>query len=202
MPNSLDNLKPIEQVLIKEFSMPIHKQLGQIAIENGYKDSSSIIRYIKKLENVGLIKKIKGGKYKTISQKMKNLITIPFYGFAQCGNGGQMLLEEPEYELSLNPAMVQTSSENLFAVKARGHSMTPYIDEGDTVIAKKLSFNEIQRNKFYVVTNDYEVMIKKVEKFNDGYILVSTNVAYSPTGVDEETFSIAGQVVGVYKNLG
>lgn len=223
------HLKDIEKTILKEFSLPVHKSLKLIAFENGYQDSSGIIRYIKNLEELGLIAKIKGGKYiikksaKKLDSKSEiptqqyynsyngynstnaafnnDLINIPFFGFAQCGSGGELLLENPESTISLTASLVKSAQSELFAVQAKGDSMLPQIEEKDTIICKKYANEPIIRNKFYVVTNAFEVMIKKIEPVKNGYILVSTNPLFSNIDVDPDNFAIAGQVVGVYKNL-
>jgi len=194
----------IEKRLLEEFAKPLPRSISDLALELGLKDNTNLLHYIKKLINAGLIVKIKKGKYKTILDKNTenaNFFEIPFYGKARCGDGGKFLDDYPEYYIPMNTQLLKKSPKGLLALEAVGDSMEPSIKEGDTVIAEKHDQSNPDKNSFYVVCNDNEVLIKKVAlKGKEGF-LMSTNPDHLPIAINTGSFSIAGKVVGVYKSF-
>jgi len=82
-------------------------------------------------------------------------------------------------------------------VKAKGDSMTPKINDGDLVIAKKNKRPE--NNSIVVCVNDGEVLIKKYKKEKNGTILISLNQKYPPF-LAKNDFRIEGEVRGIITN--
>jgi phage repressor protein C with HTH and peptisase S24 domain len=78
--------------------------------------------------------------------------------------------------------------------------MEPEIFEGDTVIAEKQENKDIDKNGMYVVTNQDEVLIKKVLPLKEGVLLMSTNSKHQPIATNQGKLNVVGRVVGVYKS--
>jgi len=79
-------------------------------------------------------------------------------------------------------------------VKAKGNSMTPRINDGDLVIAKKT--HNADNGVIVVCINNGESLIKKMQKGKET-ILISINPEYEPF-VAAKDFRIEGVVRGVY----
>ena len=200
----IDKFEFIEKRLLDEFSKPLHKGISELASELGLKDNTTLLHHIRKLVNAGFLIKIKKGNYKTVlnsNAKNSNVLEIPFYGNARCGDGGEFLGDHPDYYIPMNIQLVKRNSKDLFALRSVGDSMQPSITEGDTVIAEKYKNESPDKNGFYVVCNNQEVMIKKVLYSKQGGFLLSTNSEHLPIPINSENFKIAGKVVGVYKSF-
>ncbi len=201
---STNDFRYLEQRLLDEFSKPMHMGISELATELGMKDNTTLLYHIRKLVNAGFLIKLKKGSYKTllsVNTVNSNIMEIPFFGNARCGDGGELLEDYPDYYLPMSTQMVKHNSKELFALKAIGDSMRPVITEGDTIIAEKYTSNVPDKKSFYVVTNNQEVLIKRVLFSKDGSFLLSTNPEHLPIPINKENFNIVGKVVGVYKNF-
>jgi repressor LexA len=72
--------------------------------------------------------------------------------------------------------------------------MSPKINDGDLVIAKKT--NAVQSGAIVVCVNDEEALIKKVHKDKRTCILISLNPKHSPFSAAQD-FRVVGEVKGI-----
>ena len=194
----------VKKRILEEFSKPIHKGIGDLALELGMKDNTTLLYHIRKLVNAGFLIRPKKGNYKTVLQsnsENSNILQIPYYGEARCGDGGNFLDDNPEYHIPMNTQLVKRNSKNLFALKAVGDSMEPEIYEGDTVIVEKQDNQNLEKNGLYVVNNDQQTLIKKILPLEKGVLLMSTNSKHQPITTNQGKLNVVGRVVGVYKSF-
>ena len=71
------------------------------------------------------------------------------------------------------------NSSDLFALKIKGDSMSPRIQEGDTVIVRKQSDAESGQIVIALVNGD-EAVCKRLQKYAEGISLISLNPQYEP----------------------
>jgi SOS-response transcriptional repressor LexA len=193
----------IEKFLLDEFEKDSPKNLSQIAREIGLSDPSAVLYHVKNLIREGRLIKIKKGVYKTIVDYEKYAqATIPFYGKGRCGPGGYFLEDHPEYQLTVDPRMIRSEFDSVFAVEASGDSMSPVIEDGDLIFAKKSGYH--QASSIYVVSMENEIMIKKIMISTDNKkpsILVSINSDFDPIVIDKESFRIIGKVISIVRSV-
>jgi SOS-response transcriptional repressor LexA len=215
-------LSQLEQRILDEFSKPISKGVGELAVDLGLKDNTTLLYHIKKLMRAGFLIRPKKGTYKTVlsyNLSNSNIIEIPYYGEAKCGDNGMMLQDYPEYMIPLNIQVLRRNSRDLFALKAVGDSMNPQIQEGDTVIAHKHDQGDISTRDYYVVAHQNQILIKKIafpealqkkrskrkvkigEELGFGGFLMSVNPEHLPIPIIVDEFRVVGKVVGVFKNF-
>lgn len=122
----------------------------------------------------------------------KLIAYINLYGMAQCGPEGTLLSGDPEDRVPLSTKILGFRSDEAFIVKARGNSMSPRIQEGDLVIARKGS--DAPNGSVVVCVNEGKALIKKIQKMQDNILLVSINPSFEPFIASKEDFKIEGIV--------
>lgn len=196
----IQTLTYLEQTLLEEFSSTSPKTLSKIARELGFSDSSAIIYHVKKLVAEGRLIKLKRGSYKTILSEADSFQNVPFFGKGKCGPNGYFLEDSPEYSIPVHSQLLRTSTDKIFALEASGDSMSPSIEDGDLVFARKGDVPE--SNGIYVVSHNGEILIKKIALIdqNSGKgVLVSINPSYSAITIDPEDFRVIGKVVTIIR---
>jgi len=133
-----------------------------------------------------------------INNKFNDVIQLPIYWFAQCGNQGKAVVNEYSQEkIPVTLAMVGTSSVNdCFFVRAKWNSMEPKIQDGDLVLIKQQS--SYDENDYVFVVHNQLPKLKKIIKKDDKFYLESVNRFFDKLEVDkyDET-----EVVGVVKKV-
>lgn len=169
--------------------------------------------HLQQLVKKGLLKLV-NGKYEKISQSTtginSNLISLPIYGNANCGEAISFADDNIEGYLKVSPSIVK-NNKNVFIVKAKGNSMNKStvngdsIDDGDYVLVDAEKKNP--ENGDYVLSIiDGLANIKKFKKDSarEMIILLSeSSSSYDPIYIhqnDRDFYSVAGKVVGVLKN--
>ncbi|MEI8091001.1 MAG: S24 family peptidase [bacterium] len=91
----------------------------------------------------------------TFGDRLNDVIQLPIYGFAQCGNKGKKVLEEYTQErIPVTMAMLGVGDvSTCFFVRATGNSMEPKIQDGDIVLIRQQSSYE---------PNDYVFVIHNI----------------------------------------
>jgi SOS-response transcriptional repressor LexA len=193
----------LEKTLLEEFSQDTPRSLSQIARDLGMSDPSAIVYHIKKLIRDGRLVRIKKGQYRTVSfdlPEVENL--IPFYGKGKCGPDGFFLEDSPEYHIPVSVQLMRADTDKVFALEAAGDSMSPVIEEGDLIFARKIETAET--DGMYVVSHDGEILIKKVaiidQKQGKG-VLVSVNPSTPPITIDPDQFRVIGKVVTIIRRV-
>ena len=128
-----------------------------------------------------------------------DIIQLPIFGFAQCGNQGKAVINEYTQErLPVTMAFLGTSDvANCFFVRAKGNSMEPKIQDGDLILIRQQP--QYDENDFVFVVHNQLPKLKKIIKQEDGsYRLESVNRFFDTVEIDpyDET-----KIVGVVKKI-
>jgi len=183
------------------------------AVGEGRENPQKIKHHLQQLVKRGLLKS-ENGKYRKISDIINNvksnLMSLPIFGSANCGEAISFAEDHIEGYLKVSPK-ITNNNKNLFVVKARGNSMNKAlingenIDDGDYVLVD--SEKKSPENGDYVLSIiDGLANIKKFkEDKNRGIIMLisESTSSYDPIYIhqdDRDFYSVAGKVVGVLKN--
>ncbi len=111
----------------------------------------------------------------SIGDQRNDVIQLPIYGFAQCGNQGKKVIDEYTQErIPVTPTMLGIKDPSkCFFVRAKGNSMEPKIQDGDLVLIQQQDSYD-QNEYVFVVHNDLP-KLKKVVKQDDKRYLESVN---------------------------
>lgn len=125
----------------------------------------------------------------------RKIAYLNLYGLAQCGPNGSLLDGNPIDRIAVSTKMIGFPSQDAFLVKARGDSMSPKINSGDIIIARKT--HDVDSGSIAVCVNDGKAIVKKVQKEKGQRILSSTNTKYPPFMASKDDFRIEGEVKGI-----
>lgn len=124
----------------------------------------------------------------------KKIVFLNLYGLAHCGPSGHILDGNPVDRIAFSSRLLTCSANDSFLVRAKGNSMSPKINDGDLVMARR--FNDCESGKIAVCVNNGEALIKKIQKEKDRILLISINNKFPPFTASED-FKIEGVVKGV-----
>lgn len=137
-----------------------------------------------------------------ISKKFNDIIQLPIYGFAQCGNKGKQIIDEYSQEkIPVTIAFIGTSDvENCFFVRAKGNSMEPKIQDGDLVLIRQQ--NHYEESDFVFVVHNQLPKLKKIVKQDNTLMLESINRFFDKVEISpyDET-KVIGVVKKIIKNM-
>jgi repressor LexA len=195
----MKKLHPIQQKLIKILKKNVVDPLTirELQKELGASSTSVIHHHIQQLEKKGYLRRNPNNPkdYQVLADCPEKKITyINLYGLVQCGPKGSILDGNPTDRIPIASKILGFPSSEAFMVRAKGNSMSPKINDGDLVIARKAE--NAENGSTVVCINDGEALIKKIQKGKE-IILVSTNPSYEPF-VAAKDFRIEGLVRGVY----
>jgi repressor LexA len=161
---------------------------------------NSIQDHLKALTRKGYLKREPNrSRGVSLTQSSGQLRTIPLYGAISAG--GPLLIEEDVEDYITLPER-WTKGEEVFLLRVRGESMSPFIIPGDQVIVRRQQ--GIPEGEIGVFRLDNEVTLKRYYQNKDQVILRGDNPEMKPLTVkkaDMPTFSILGKVIGVYRSL-
>ena len=131
-----------------------------------------------------------------------DIIQLPIYGFAQCGNKGKEIIDEYSQEkIPVTIAFIGTSDiENCFFVRAKGNSMEPKIQDGDLVLIRQQpSYDE---SDFVFIVHNQLPKLKKIIKQDNKLMLESINRFFDKVEISpyDET-KVIGVVKKIIKNM-
>lgn len=201
-------LDDIQKALIAFFSKNTNQEwltLREIASEIGVKHPQTVLNKLNQLVfKWYFIKDARG--YRLIKTSVENKITdvvqLPIYGFAQCGNKWKSIVEEYSQEtIPVTLAFLGTSNlDNCFFVRAKWNSMEPKIQDGDLVLIRQQDSYDI--NDYVFVLHNQLPKLKKIIKKEDKFYLESINRFFDKVEVSpmDET-KIIGVVKKVIKNI-
>ena len=134
----------------------------------------------------------------SITDNLNDIVQLPIYGFAQCGNKGKKVVDEYTQEkIPVTMAMLGTKDVwQCFFVRAKWNSMEPKIQDGDLVLIKQQPSYEVN-DYVFVIHNDLPKLKKIITK--DGKVfLESVNRFFDNVEVSkyDET-----KVIGVVKKI-
>ncbi len=134
----------------------------------------------------------------SITDSMNDIVQLPIYGFAQCGNKGKKVVDEYTQEkIPVTMAMMGVKDvSKCFFVRAKGNSMEPKIQDGDLVLIKQQpSYDE--HDYVFVIHNDLP-KLKKIIKKDGKLYLESVNRFFDNV---EVTKYDEAKVIGVVKKI-
>ena len=130
-----------------------------------------------------------------------DIIQLPIYGFAQCGNKGKEIIDEYSQEkIPVTIAFIGTSDIENFFVRAKGNSMEPKIQDGDLVLIRQQpSYDE---SDFVFVVHNQLPKLKKIIKQDNKLMLESINRFFDKVEISpyDET-KVIGVVKKIIKNM-
>jgi repressor LexA len=127
------------------------------------------------------------------------LRTVPLYGAI---SAGKPLLIEEEAEDFVTLPEEWARGDDVFLLRVRGESMSPYILPGDQVIVRRQG--ELPLGAVGVFRLDNEITLKRYYREKGQVILKGDNPEMEPLVIKKEepsAFSILGRVIGVYRPL-
>lgn len=141
-------------------------------------------------------------------QEHHGVLKIPFY-YSEVSAGKGISAPGSDHDIIhldeswFSRQFLVKNSQDLFAVRVKGDSMEPLIQEGDIVIAQKHNSDrtQISSQEIYIVAFNDDFLIKKIQIKSRSIIkLISVNKEYDPLEIDlsEEltSFKIIAKVVG------
>jgi repressor LexA len=135
----------------------------------------------------------------SLTRSSGRLRTIPLYGAIAAG---EPLLIEEDAEAYVTLPEGWAKGEEVFLLRVRGESMSPFILPGDQVIVRRQQ--KIPEGAIGVFRLDNEVTLKRYYQQKNGVILKGDNPEMEPLIIkkqDLSTFSVLGKVIGVYRPL-
>lgn len=132
----------------------------------------------------------------------KRGVSIPVLGTIPAGIPIEAIEEIIDYE-EISEELARTGE--FFALKIKGDSMAPRINDKDIVIVKKQSF--VENNEIAVVLiNGYDATLKRVKFEKNGMWLVPDNEVYKPmfftaAQVEELPIKVIGKAIEVRGKL-
>ena len=159
---------------------------------------SLVLHHIRQLEKKKYLSRNPSNPkdYQILNDPDKLIGYVNLYGMAECGPKGTLLSGDPIDRIPISPKFIDFNIEDAFLVKANGNSMTPYIHEGDFVIAKRQ--NDADNGEIVICTLDQKAMIKKYYK--DSELLISINADVEPIKIENDSFKIEGLVKSIICN--
>jgi repressor LexA len=127
------------------------------------------------------------------------LRTVPLYGAIPAGDPRQ-IEEAAEGYVSLPETWARGAE--VFLLRVRGESMSPYILAGDQVIVRRQ--NQLSQGDVGVLRIGDEITLKRYYREEEQVILKGDHPEFPPlilTEQDLATVSILGKVIGIYRPM-
>lgn len=196
----------------KDLSDLTLRDIGE-EIDLGREKPQIVKHHLQQLVKRGLLKN-KTGKYFLVSleeeNKSSNLISLPIFGMANCGEALSLADDQIQGYLKVSPSILK-KKKDIFVVKAKGNSMNKAligaesIDDGDFVLIDSEAKNP-ENGDYILSVIDGAANIKKFkrDKARNLIMLMSESTSsYDPIYIhqdDANSYSVAGKVLGVLKN--
>lgn len=134
----------------------------------------------------------------SVENKFSDIIQLPIYGFAQCGNKWKAIVDEYSQEnIPVTLAFLWTSSIDwCFFVRAKWNSMEPKIQDWDLVLIRQQASYDV--NDYVFVLHNQLPKLKKIIKKDWKFFLESVNRFFDKLEIDkyDET-----KIIGVVKKI-
>ncbi len=197
----LDN---IQKSLIAFFKKNTNQEgitLREIAHNIGASHPQTVLNKLNQLVLKGYFVKDENGYRlirESVTDNLNDIVQLPIYGFAQCGNKGKHILDEYTQEkIPATMAMLGVKDvSKCFFVRAKGNSMEPKIQDGDLVLIKQQPSYDVN-DYIFVIHNDLPKLKKIIQKDGKRF-LESVNRFFDNVEVTkyDET-----KVIGVVKKI-
>lgn len=187
--------KKLLNLLIKSSEDPL--TIREMQDKLGLSSTSVVAYHIERLIKNGYLKKnpYNPRDYQVLKDAPeKQIAYLNLYGMAHCGPSSSILDGNPIDRVPISIKWLTFPSAEGFLVKAKGDSMTPKINEGDFVIARRTDTAE--NGTIVVCVNNGDAIIKKIQFDEEKTILTSLNQSYAPFLASDD-FRIEGEVRGV-----
>lgn len=203
--NKLDDLQRRLIAFFKQNTNQEGLTLREIANEVWATHPQTVLNKLNQLVLKGYFIKDDHG-YRLIREEVwkrnDDIIQLPIYGFAQCGNKGKEIIDEYSQEkIPVTIAFIGTSDiENCFFVRAKGNSMEPKIQDGDLILIRQQpSYDE---SDFVFVVHNQLPKLKKIIKQDNKLMLESINRFFDKVEISpyDET-KVIGVVKKIIKNM-
>jgi len=131
-----------------------------------------------------------------VNLENEDVFTIPYYADikASAGNGyDNDDASEPEY-LVMPKALCKSHPKHVHAIKVDGDSMSPNIKE-NSIIFVDTSNNQLTQNAIFVVNNQGNVYVKRIQIVDGQLLLKSDNIRYNTIICKPSDIKIIGRVI-------
>jgi SOS regulatory protein LexA len=187
----------IEQKKENPTTYKLQKHLSTVGIMDSIK---SIVQVVEALEKKDLIRRDEKKIYLVENDSysnLENIISIPLYGLASCGEALSYASDQIDDYLQVSKSLFERTNVSLFAVKALGDSMDKDgIRDGDYVIFEKFESQcELEGRIVVAVINGLATIkrYKKVDKNVIGLFPNSSNSVHHPIYLhNSDSILIAG----------
>ena len=154
--------------------------------------------HVKKLKELGLLRKGKHQPRAMATSKEPELIRVPIVGIITAGQPIEAIEVEDDF-VTVQKTSPISPSDTYYALRVKGDSMIDEgIFDGDIVIIKKQSSAENGQTVVAII-NDNEATLKKLYRLKDRFKLVPANQSMLPFYRKE--VEIRGVVVKIIRNL-
>ncbi|HMS90768.1 MAG TPA: S24 family peptidase [Candidatus Absconditabacterales bacterium] len=201
---STKNLDTIQKSLIAFFKKNTNQEgitLREIANNIGASHPQTVLNKLNQLVLKGYFAKDDQGYRlirESITDKLNDIVQLPIYGFAQCGNKGKNVIDEYTQEkIPVTVAMLGIKDvSTCFFVRAKGNSMEPKIQDGDLVLIKQQDHYDIN-DYVFVIHNDLP-KLKKIIQQDGKRLLESVNRFFDSVEISKYD---EAKVIGVVKKI-
>jgi len=174
----LDN---IQKSLIAFFKKNTNQEgitLREIAHHIGANHPQTVLNKLNQLVLKGYFVKDEQGYRlirENVTDNVNDIVQLPIYGFAQCGNKGKYILDEYTQEkIPATMAMLGVKDvSRCFFVRAKGNSMEPKIQDGDLVLIQQQPTYNV--NDYVFIIHNNLPKLKKIVKQEGKLYLESVN---------------------------
>lgn len=178
MKNTLDEIQKALILFFKKNTNEEGLTLREIAAEIWVKHPQTVLNKLNQLVLKWYF--VKDDKWyrlvrESITDKFTDIVQLPIFGFAQCGNQGKKIINEYSQErIPVTMAFVWIADlENCFFVRAKWNSMEPKIQDWDLVLIHQQEIYD--ENDFVFVVHNQLPKLKRIIKQEWKMFLESVN---------------------------
>lgn len=145
----------------------------------------------------------------SLDSRGDDFILVPRYDVrASAGHGALVSSEQVVDHLAFREEWVRNAlgvaQKDLALITVKGDSMEPTLSNEDLILID-MRANSIGDNSIYVIRNDGQLLVKRVQRKLDGTIIIkSDNAAYDPETIDAKAgtkLKVVGRVVWAGRRL-
>jgi len=178
--------------IVKRLSGSVAPTVREICVDLGIKSTSSAHRYLKSLEQKGLIQS-SGHRNRTIRLRSMGAAYVPLVGTITAGSP-ILAIEQIEDYIPFRASEAET----LFALRVKGDSMRgAAILDGDIIVVRRTP--TVENGEIAAVLIDEDATVKRFYREDGMFRLQPENPDYAPIVVPEVV--LLGRVIAVIRNL-
>lgn len=189
-------LHPVQEKLLFLLGKYIDDPMTVRELQNalGVTSTSIVAHHVRQLEKKGYLKRnpYNSKDYQIVKGRPERQISyLNLYKLIVCDVDGSILGGNPIDRIPIASRLFSFPAAKAFMIIAKGKSMEPKIQDGDLVIARKVS--QPENGKLYVCVNNGKALIKRFQQDGKTKILCSLNPNFEPFVVAKD-FHIEGEV--------